>query len=485
MEKQVVKRKVNRKKKPIKYWRLFRGVSGLLIIATALFVFSLARMNILSVKYWIILGIVIVAVEWFILMVLNRRFKVGFKIPFLIVALLLSGVFCFGTYNLSFAATIVNRIVQATTDEEKYEVYVLEESDYESIGDLSGTKLGVYDNKADSLDEAVKILEKHATFKSEEKYDDFVAMMEDAVQGKIDAFYISASMIEALKEDYEELFSKFRLLGDYTVLSKKEIEKSDVKVTEEPFLVYISGIDTYGSIGTVSRSDVNILLAVNPKTKKILLVNTPRDYYVMLHSKKAMDKLTHAGIYGVEESMNTLADLYATSVDFYVKVNFSSLVKIVDTLGGITVDSKYNFSYDGFTFHQGKNNLTGAAALAFSRCRKELPLGDVSRGENQEAVIEGLIEKATSQNIISKYISILDTLSKSFVTNMSEEDIYSLAKMQLNEMPKWEVEAQNASGHDASAVTYSAGRTLLYVMEQDEESVTKVKEKLNEILEED
>ncbi len=484
MEKRAVNNKTNKRKKTMKYWRLFRGVSITLIVTTIIFMLSLFRIDLLSGKYMLLLVTGIVVVEWVLLFVLNKRFKPVIKVPFMVVAVLLSGIFCFGTYNVAFAQSLVSRIVGSVIAEERYEVYVLKSKGYESITDLNNTNFGIYDTQSESFPEAMKLLEKSVTFASKKTYEDFVLMMNDGIEGNISGFYISSSMTEVLKEDYAELFDQYEPLADYTVKREENIAKSDVDVTKEPFLVYISGIDTYGSIGTVSRSDVNILVAVNPKTQKILFVNTPRDYYVKLHSKKAMDKLTHAGIYGVEESMNTLGDLYETDIDFYFKVNFSSLVKVVDTLGGITVDSKYAFSYDGHSFVRGKNNLNGAAALAFSRSRKELPLGDISRGENQEAVLRALIEKATSPAIISKYISILDTLSKSFVTNMSEKDIYALAKMQINDNPKWTIEVQNASGHDASRTTYSAGKALLYVMEQDEASVNDVKQKLNDILEE-
>lgn len=485
MEQRVVRKKLVRRKKPMRYRNFFRILSAILLITTIIFLISLLKIDVLGAKYTSILLIALFAIEAFIFLVLNKRFKVAIKIPFVIFSFVLIGLFCFGTYNLELASSVVSKIVSAAIKEEKYEVYVLENSKYESIEDISKTNLGIYDNGGESLEEAMRLLKKHATFKEEKTYDDIGEMLDEGIDKKIDAFYISNSMIELVKEEYGEQFEQYRLLGDYTVSTKENIKHSNIDVTKEPFLVYVSGIDTYGSIGTVSRSDVNILVAVNPKTQKILLVNTPRDYYVKLHSKKAYDKLTHAGIYGVEESMTTLGDLYVTEVDYYLKVNFSSLIKIVDTLGGITVNSKYNFYYDGFTFHKGQNKLSGEAALAFSRCRKELPGGDVSRGENQEAVIEAMIKKISSPNVISKYTSILNTLSKSFVTNMQEKDIYALAKMQLNDNPKWSISSQNATGSNGFEQTYSAGKTKLYVMKPDEKSVTDVKLALNEILEED
>lgn len=474
-----------KKRKPMRYRRLFRLTSILLLITTAIFLLNLLRMDLLGVKYMIILCIGLFLIEWFLLFVLNKRFKVVIKIPFLCITIILSGIFIFGTYNLNLAASFVQKIVSSSVQEEKYELYVLNDSDYKSLEDLNKTNLGFFDNDSDSLKEALRMLKKDVTFKTENTYDDIEKMLKDGIDKKIDAVYITTSLLENVREQYSDLFYNFRVIKDISVSTKETVKKSEVDVTKEPFVIYVSGIDTYGSIGTVSRSDVNILIAINPKTQKVLLVNTPRDYYVKLHSKKAFDKLTHAGIYGVEESMNTLADLYATDIDFYLKINFSSLIKIVDALDGITVDSKFQFSYDGFDFKKGQNNLNGKGALAFSRYRKTLPQGDISRGENQEAVIQAIIEKIATPSIISKYSKILETMGNSFVTNMSEDDIYSIAKYQLNKNPKWSIENKNVYGSNGFETTYSMGKTKLYVMIPNEESVTEVKQHLNEVLETD
>lgn len=473
------------KRKPMRYRRLFRIVSILLIFFSLLFLVKLTSIGILGFKLLMIVYGSLALIEMFILFVLNNRFKIVIKIPFLVVSLLFTCAAAYGTYNLEATTRFATKIADAIAYEEKYYIYVLQESEFNSLENLDESNLGIYDNKSDTLEEAIKLLKKKATFKDEKTYDDLENMFKDCIDGKVDVVFVSSTMEEIASEEYPDLFYQLKKIGNVGVYKKTSIKKGNVDVTKEPFLIYISGIDTYGSIANVSRSDVNILVAVNPKTNKILLVNTPRDYYVKLHSKKAYDKLTHAGNYGVSESLETLEDLYATDIDFYVKLNFSSLIKIVDTLGGITVDSKYNFAYDGHSFHKGRNELNGAAALAFSRCRKELPGGDVSRGENQEAVIKGLIDKITSPAIITKYKSLLDTLGQSVVTNMSDTEIFALAKMQLNDNPSWEVKTKNVNGHDAYKTTYSAGRTKLYVMEPNEESVTEVKIKLNETLEED
>ncbi len=474
-----------RKRKPMKYKRLFVTASIFLLMSTLIFLLRLFKVDVLGLKYMAFLILFLILIELFLLFVLNKRFKVIIKVPFLIVSLIFSFVLLYGAYNLNITAAFVEKVVSEAVKEEKYNIYVLSTSKYEKVEDIDKTRLGYFDNSSETLESALTSLKKKTTFKVEKVYQELDTLFNDLKNKKLDVIYISSTLIESIKEQYGELLENFRLIGEITVSMVEEVEKSNIDVTKDPFLIYVSGLDTYGSIGTVSRSDVNILIAVNPKTHKILLINTPRDYYVKLHSKKAMDKLTHAGIYGVEESMNTLEDLYVTDVDFYLKINFSSLIKIVDAIGGINVNSKYNFSYDGFTFKKGLNNLNGKATLAFSRCRKELPNGDASRGENQEAVIKAIIEKISNPGIISKYSAILKTMEKAFITNMSENDIYSLAKFQLNNNPRWIIDSINASGTNGYETTYSLGKTKLYVMIPDEEKVTDVKYKLNEILEED
>ncbi len=472
-----------KKKKPMKHRFLFRSISLLMVVLSILLVVKLITMNILSLKYISIIILIIGFIETSILFMLNKRFKVIVKIPFLILSIIISLGCIFGLYNLFVTTDFVSNIVSGVvTKEETFDVYVLSESKYESIDDLDKTKLGYFDNSSDTIEEALRLLKKSVTFASETSYDDLYTLFSSGIDKKSDVIYLSSSLIELVEDEYPDEFAQFKKIGEIIITKEESTISTDKDITKEPFLVYISGIDTYGSIKTVSRSDVNILVAVNPNTNEVLLVNTPRDYYVKLHSKKAMDKLTHAGIYGVEESMNTLEDLYVNDIDYYIKVNFSSLIKIVDAIGGITVESKYSFSYDGYTFKKGTNKLNGAAALAFSRCRKELPNGDESRGENQEAVIEAIIAKVTNVSVLSKYATILKTLEGSFVTNMSEDDIYSFIKFQLDNNPSWTIDSANATGTGAYKTTYSAGKTNLYVMLPDEESVSNIKHKLNEIL---
>ena len=262
------------------------------------------------------------------------------------------------------------------------------------------------------------------------------------------------------------------------------ITESDqhIKLTK-PFTLYISGIDTYGDISTMSRSDVNIMVVINPQTHKILLVNTPRDYYVQLHGTTGLkDKLTHSGIYGINMSVNTMEDLYSVPINYYLRINFSSLTKIIDALGGVDVNSQYKFTADGYLFNVGVNHLNGNQALAFSRERHSFEGGDRTRGSNQELVIEAIIAKMNDSQTIINYQQILASLNGVIQTNMSSSDISKLISAQLNDMSKWNVESIGVTGTDSNNYTYSMGNIPLYVMEPDMTSVDTAKQAIQQYL---
>ncbi|MFZ1302003.1 MAG: LCP family protein [Candidatus Microsaccharimonas sp.] len=329
-------------------------------------------------------------------------------------------------------------------------------------------------------------VQKEASKKTEasyKQYDNPTTATMALQDGGVEMAIFKSSYIRALQEqNNNELYQSLQVLATFKVLSadSSKVVNGDVS---QPFVVYISGIDTYGEVSKTSRSDVNMLVVVNPKTHKILLVNTPRDYYVQLHGTTGVkDKLTHAGLYGIDMSEATLEDLYDVDINYNVRINFSSLVKIVDTLGGVTVDSEYNFSSDGYTFTQGKNTLNGAQALAFSRNRHAFTEGDRTRGQNQQRVLTAIINKLNSPATVVNFQSILGTLQGSFQTNMSNQDISELIRNQLDSMAKWTVTSTSVDGTGASDVTYSMGNQKLYVMVPDQTSLNSAKNAINSVL---
>ncbi len=274
------------------------------------------------------------------------------------------------------------------------------------------------------------------------------------------------------------------------------VEKPKADVTNQPFLVYLSGLDTKnaGEIAEKGLSDVNMVVAINPTTKKILMVNIPRDYYVGLEGDPdKLDKLTHAGNYGIACSMKTVEAIFDIEFNYYVKVNFKSVVDIVDALGGVTVNSDFNFSSmhslsgKNYSFKVGENTLKGDAALAFARERHSFPNGDRQRGIHQQKIISAIFDKAISPAILSpaKLDSVLKAITSNMKTNISSNDISALVRMQLNDMASWDIQSISVDGKGASKPTYSAGSQLLSVMIPDEETINTAKQQIAAIINSD
>ena len=246
--------------------------------------------------------------------------------------------------------------------------------------------------------------------------------------------------------------------------------------------MYISGIDTRGGVSAKSRSDVNILATVNVDTHQVLLVSTPRDYYVPLPiSNGQPDKLTHAGIYGVDVSMGTLEMLYGVPIDYYFRVNFSGFEKIIDALGGITVYSEYEFTTAaGYHFNVGDNTMNGEQALSFARERYSFSSGDRQRGKNQMAVIKAVINKAMSPAILSNYTELMESISGNFETSMPYDVIADLVREQLDKGGSWNVVTYSVDGTGDSRKPYSLS-TNAYVMIPDQSTVDAAIEKINQV----
>lgn len=336
--------------------------------------------------------------------------------------------------------------------------------------DQENTQIMV-DNINTSLGREVKI----------EQYGTVQELANALLEGRVDAAIYNQALDGLITDAIEDYSEQVRVLYQYGI--ETEIEQENVDV-EEPFNVYISGIDVSGPVATNSRSDVNIIMTVNPNTKKILLTTTPRDYYVQIPdiSGEQRDKLTHAGIYGVDASMRTLEQLYGIDISYYARVNFSSLVKIVDTLGGVDVDSDFDFDAQGYHFQKGMNHLDGDQALAFSRERYSFEDGDNQRGKDQQKVLTAILNKAMSPAILSNASALIADVSDSVQTNMTQEEMAKFIKMQLNDGASWNIESAAASGTGDTQACYSSGDQPLYVMWPDEAVVQSISAKMNEIL---
>ena len=262
-----------------------------------------------------------------------------------------------------------------------------------------------------------------------------------------------------------------------------------VNVTNSTFNIYAAGGDGYGSINNVTNTDVNMIITVDPVNKKLLFTSIPRDYYVNLPSfgTNAYDKLTHAGYYGIEESIKTIENLLDTDINYYIKVNFSTIEKVVDAIGGVDVYSEHSFCGNGIPdicYKKGNNHMNGYYALMFARERYAFPDGDVQRVKNQQKVLEAIIKKVSSSTtLVSSFTEILDSVSSNMTTNIDSKSINKFIKMQLNDMSGWTIEKQNLVGTDSSSSnTYTFPGLNLYVMKQDSESINTAKENIKKAL---
>lgn len=332
-----------------------------------------------------------------------------------------------------------------------------------------------------------------------QEYERLPELIDALRNGEVDAIVLNQAFLELLAEmeGYENLMSTVReaVLKQVEVEIVKPVapEGTDPADSTEPdkekdplapFGVYISGTDIRGRITTRSRSDVNIMAVVNPRTRQVLLVSTPRDYFVPLSiSNGVPDKLTHAGIYGVEVSKDTLGMLYGIDMDYYFRVNFRGFEKVIDALGGITVNSEYEFRTTDklYFFYKGENELNGAEALAFSRERKVFGDGDRQRGKNQMAVIKAVINKALSPAILTSYTQILAALEENIDTSVPMKLLGNLVSMQLEEGGSWNVVTYSVDGTGDSEIPFSMSQ-YAYVMQPDYETVEHAKELIQSVL---
>lgn len=303
--------------------------------------------------------------------------------------------------------------------------------------------------------------------------------MQALYSGKVDAIIINEIYRSLVLEDFPNFNSETRVLEGFTYTKViEETSKADIKVDTDPFNVYLSGNDAWGAVTLADgRTDVNIIATVNPKTKQILLTTTPRDYYVELpFYSGCMDKLTHAGLYGIDTSMETLENLYDIDLDYYVRINFSGFQNIVDALGGVNVYSECEFqSVDGKWFYEGYNYLNGYDALLFVRERYAFANGDLQRGRNQMLMIKAMAEKIFSPSILTNYMGLMNSLSSCFITDMPSDKIADLVKMQLNDGAEWNIVSNSVLGYGSSMPTYSGGSERLSVLKPSYEDIEVAK----------
>lgn len=463
---------------------LAKIVSFVLTILFLVTMYFIYHLNILPSKYFLIVGIllllVVLGIDFKLIRKKTGKVSRGFFTVFGV--LLIVGILYLLTY-IDATHDFVNSMISKNQEVVTYHV-IVKENTYQKIKELENHKISYLENDT-NYTKLKSLMEKDISY-SESGITNISTLISDLEDSSTDAILLEDSYYQMLKEEYEEL-EEVKIVKSYRLIVKKELEKEISKdTTKDSFLVYISGIDTYGTISSVSRSDVNIIAVVNPNTSKILLVSIPRDYYVQLHNTTGLkDKLTHAGIYGIDKSVDTIEDLLDIDIDYYIRLNFSTLTKSIDLLGGVDVYSDLTFTpwtNQSITIKEGINHMNGEMALAFARERYAYTSGDRKRGENQQAIITAMIKKMTDKSNIMKIKSILASLEGTFETSMSYEDISNLIKRQLSDNINWDITSISLDGTGSMQKTYSMGNRNLYVMIPDTNTIVKAQEEIQNVL---
>ena len=465
-----------------KIWNIIRIL--ILILNNGMSILLIKKimdLNMIPNKYFY-LGIIILLVLNIISIILLLGKKIIMKIIGIILSIIILGTSTIGI----FYTDKVDNLLSKAFDNNKveitgYGVIVLKDSNYNKIKDLKDSNMGYLSINGNDY---LNIIEDKIDSKMI-KYNDVYTLYEDLLNKKIESFVIDKAYLDLLEDKYPDIDEYIKIIYTYEV--EEELTNNHKVESLDVVNILISGSDARtDKIAERSRSDVNMIMTINPKTHTILLTSIPRDYYVQLHGRTGLkDKLTHAGIYGVNMSRDTLADLFDIKIDYTIKVGFKSVEEVVDLIGGIDVYSDITFkSYHikGWTVPQGMNHFNGKQALAYSRERYAYTDGDIHRVQNQQQVLEAIIEKIfEDRSLLKKYDKILESFSDLYRTDIPEDYIKLMVKNQLEDMASWKVERQYVVGSGAMLETYSMPGWTLWVMIPDEASMNSAKAKINEV----
>lgn len=449
------------------------------IFAFFILLLSMANLDMIPIKYIAIIGIVFSIFASLFAWMHERKFLSVIASLLSIVMIVTCG---FGTYFIHKTNKTITKVATVSDQKDVISLYVMNEDPAQSLSDIADYQIGIVTSQdRDNTDKAVNYFEEQLGSKLHTvECDTMFMMMNDLKEGNVQAVVLNGAYASIISdvEGFEWVATDIRIIASAEIEIEEEIIEEVPEKESDTFVMYLSGIDTYGGVSARSRSDVNILAVVNTKTKEVLLLSTPRDAYLSFSKTGgAKDKLTHAGIYGVNASIDALEQLYDVEVDYYLRLNFTGFIDIIDALGGITVYSEHDFTVEPVkTYHKGYNDLTGIEALAFARERYSFQDGDYQRAKNQMEVIRALIQKCASSSMLANYVSVMDAVSGSFETSMPDEQIAALVRMQLSDMAQWNISSYTTSGTSTHAETFSMPGRDLYVINLSPEAVNKAKQ---------
>ena len=478
----------------LRFYRILAVIYSIIVLA---FIGALIWINVLPAKYLYALIAVLLLISVFIVPVMYSRhgIKKRKQISAVFAMVLIAG-FGVGTWYLTDTIGFLDDISvggKLTEIKEDYVVVVNNDSVYTDVSQLAGAGVGTWMNSDAAYMKAKDNLQRETAV--EYKYlADLNQLFDGLAAGgyetisqttgfaemqEYNAVFVSSAAYESLKGEREELAETTRVIHTVSIKVGEAAEIKTVDVTKESFNVYVSGLDFTGDISQNYHSDVNMLVTVNPVSHEVLMTSIPRDYYVKLLSRDSMDKLTHTGLYGIQETVGAVEDMMGIDINYYVKVNYNTVVTLVDAMGGIEIDSPYAFTthgmqdLNGINFVEGYNKLDGRMALAYCRERKSWLDGDMRRNENQQLIMEAIIKKATSSSaILTNYTGILEAVRGNMETSMTTEEMTSLVKMRLSDMPSWDIQKNALKGRNDYQFCYALGFNAA-VVNQDAERIAK------------
>ena len=455
----------------------------LLLIITISFISLLKMLNVIPNKYYtygtIIISIVTIVIEIFLFI---KPKKIIFKIIkgiSIFLSIILIGIYSFGTYYLNKTMNFIENISIMREEITNYYIIVLDTSKYQETSDLYGQTLGYFDKTDNQILNKLKL---DLTYKTT---NDINKLKDMLFNNEVESILITDIIKNKLEEDNVDFTNNIRILETLEIKNKIEDITKKVSIKNTPFNVLISGIDTYGDINQTSRNDVNIIATINPNTNEILLTSIPRDYYVKLHGTSGhKDKLTHASYYGINMAVKTIEDIFDTDINYYVKVNFSTVIDLVNELDGIDIYADQAvYLYGICNLKQGYNHVNGDCALAFARERYSYSDGDKHRGRNQQEVIKAIFNKVTSgKTLISEYTNILNVMDGKFATNMDMNEVLNMIKYEVNDLSNYRIETTQVDGYGAMGPTYSYPGQDLWIMIPDEKTIENSKNLINKVL---
>ena len=479
---------------------------------------NILQLDMLPAKYLYIFFAVLVLVALLMGMMMYRRVKEGQKktkgLVTQIIGWILSLLIILGCVSAAQAVQRVNDVIDSVTEQPSVsavvDIYVMAEDPAQTLEDARDYTFAItefYDWENTQRAIAAIETELGVTLKTV-KYPHVFAMIDALYSGEANALFLNSAYVDILDEleGYSDFASLTRILHEHAIYETQQPQETTTPETTAPeasapatepsaqdtdpeqvapFVIYLSGSDTRSKVLKVSRSDVNILAVVNPQTRQILLVNTPRDYFVENPALGgARDKLTHCGIYGVDCSIEALENLYGTDITYYAQINFTGFETLIDAIGGITVYSNVAFTttHGGYRIHEGFNDLNGHQALCFARERYNLAGGDRDRGKNQMKIISAVVDKLSASTLLSNYGSIMESMEDMFITNMPQDEMTKLVKSQLGDMGAWRIISTAANGTGGSDITASMPGMKVYVMYPNQDTVNHAASLIDRVL---